>query len=147
MQRIFDTLAIKANTVRMVKDFSDDFPEVFADSDKIEQVLMNLIGNALKYSPPDGRVVVSGFKQGDEIEVVVTDNGPGIAESEHEKIFDKFYRQDNETNRKNPGTGLGLPICQTLINLHGGRIWVESEPGQGCRFIFRLPLNIDKVTR
>jgi len=144
VRRVFDTLAIKADAVRLVQDFPADFPDIAADSDKIEQVLMNLISNALKYSPEGGLVRVSGFRQGDEIEITVEDEGPGIPASEQEKIFDKFYRQDNETNRKNPGTGLGLPICRTLIHLHGGKVWVRSEPGQGCHFIFRLPLNLDK---
>ena len=68
----------------------------------------------------------------------VKDQGPGIAFAELEKVFDKFYRLDNETNRKNPGTGLGLPICRALVNLHGGKIWVESEPNQGCQFPLHL---------
>jgi signal transduction histidine kinase len=147
VQRVFDTFAIKAESVSLIKDFPADFPTIRADSDKIEQILVNLIGNALKYSPIGGRVLVHGRKQGHEIEVSVDDEGPGIPASEQEKIFDKFYRQDNETNRKNPGTGLGLPICRTLINLHGGKIWVESEAGKGCHLVIRLPLNLEKLPR
>ena len=63
------------------------------------------------------------------------------------RIFEKFYRLDNDVNRKNPGTGLGLAICRALINLHGGKIWVESEQGQGSRFLIFLPLNLDKLSQ
>ena len=68
------------------------------------------------------------------------DEGPGIAFTEQEKVFDKFYRLDNEVNRKNPGTGLGLPICRALVNLHGGQDLGGKRSEQGCRFIFTLPL-------
>jgi two-component system sensor histidine kinase BaeS len=115
-----------------------------ADTDKLEQVLVNLVGNALRYSPAEGTISVAGRRQDDGVILEVKDEGPGIAFAEQEKIFDKFYRLDNEVNRKNPGTGLGLPICRALINLHGGKIWVESEMNQGCRFIIILPLNEDK---
>jgi signal transduction histidine kinase len=146
IQRVFDTLRLKANTVNLVKDFPDDFPKITADPDKLEQVFVNLLGNALRYSPADGSIVVTGRQQGDGIILEVTDQGPGIAFAELEKVFDKFYRLDNEVNRKNPGTGLGLPICRALVNLHGGKIWVESEINQGCHFIITLPLNLDKQT-
>jgi signal transduction histidine kinase len=144
VQRVFDTLSIKAGPVQLVKNFPDNFPEFVADADKIEQVLVNLIGNSLKYSPPRSRVTVTGRCNEDGIIVEVRDEGQGIAFSELEKVFDKFYRLDTEVNRKNPGTGLGLPICRALINLHGGKIWVESEERQGCCFFFTLPLNLDK---
>ena len=106
--------------------------------------MVNLIGNAMRYSPLEGRILVTGRRHEDGVMLEVKDEGPGIAFTEQEKIFDKFYRLDNEVNRKNPGTGLGLPICRALINLHGGKIWVESEMNQGSRFMFTLPLNLDK---
>jgi signal transduction histidine kinase len=144
VQRVFDTLMVKANGVKLIMDFPDSFPLLVADPDKLEQVLMNLVGNALRFSPPDSAITVTGRCHDDGVIIEVKDEGPGIAFTELEKIFDKFYRLDNETNRKNPGTGLGLPICRALVNLHGGKIWVESEIKQGCRFIFTLPLNLDK---
>lgn len=145
VQRVFDTLTIKRGTVGLRMHFSPDFPTLVADADKLEQILVNLVGNALKYAPPDSAVEVHGRSQSDGVVIEVRDQGPGIPFSEQEKIFDKFYRGDNESNRKNPGTGLGLPICRALVNLHGGKIWVESDEGQGCRFIFTLPLNRDKA--
>jgi len=144
VQRVFSTLSVKANTVKLMKDFPSTFPSIVADPDKLEQVLVNLVGNALRYSPPESSIVVTGRRHDNGVILEVKDEGPGIAFTEQEKIFDKFYRLDNEINRKNPGTGLGLPICRALINLHGGKIWAESEVNQGCRLIFTLPLNLDK---
>jgi signal transduction histidine kinase len=144
VQHVFETLAVKAGRVNLVKKFPDDFPLVVADPDKMEQVLVNLVGNALRYSPENGTISVSGQRHANGVILEVKDEGPGIDFAEQEKIFDKFYRLDNEINRKNPGTGLGLPICRALVNLHGGKIWVESELRQGCRFFFTLPLNIDR---
>ncbi len=144
VQRVFDTLTMKAGSVNLVKNFPKDFPAMVADPDKLEQVFMNLVGNSLKYTPAGKSITVSGARHEDGIIVEIKDEGPGIIFGELEKVFDKFYRLENETNRKNPGTGLGLPICRALINLHGGKIWVESETGQGCRFLFTLPLNLDK---
>lgn len=144
VQRVFDTMAMRAGRVQLIKRFSSNFPDVVADPDKLEQVLVNLVGNSLKYSPADGSITVTGRRSENGILLEVQDQGPGIAFAEQEKIFDKFYRLDNETNRKNPGTGLGLPICRALVNLHGGKIWVESEEKQGCRFFVTLPLNLDK---
>jgi signal transduction histidine kinase len=110
---------------------------VWADRDKINQVLMNLIGNALKFTPVQGRVTVSASRNGHEsVQVSVSDTGPGVPADEKEKIFAKFY-QVTEVNGGNPkGTGLGLAISKALIELHGGRIWVESEPSRGSTFFY-----------
>jgi signal transduction histidine kinase len=113
---------------------------VWADRDKITQVLMNLIGNAIKFTPPQGRVVVSTIRNGKEwVQVSVEDTGPGISAQEKEKIFDKFYQVAGEEKQKPKGTGLGLAISKSLVELHGGKIWVESEPGRGSTFSFTLP--------
>ena len=115
---------------------------VWADRDKINQVLMNLIGNAIKFTPVQGRVTVSASRNGGaSVQVSVSDTGPGIPPDEKEKIFAKFY-QIPEMNRANlQGTGLGLAICKALVELHGGKIWVESEPGRGSTFSFTLPVS------
>ncbi len=144
VQRVFTTLSVKAVNVRLEQDFPAQFPMLVADPDKLEQVFVNLVGNALRYAPPESAVRVTGREQNGGVVVEVRDEGQGIAFAEQEKVFDKFYRLDNDINRKNPGTGLGLPICRALINLHGGKIWVESELNKGCRFLFTLPLNYDK---
>jgi signal transduction histidine kinase len=113
---------------------------VWADRDKINQVLMNLIGNALKFTPVHGSVTVSASRNGGEsVQVSVSDTGPGIPPDEKERIFAKFY-QIPELNGANPkGTGLGLAISKALVELHGGRIWVESGISGGSTFVFTLP--------
>jgi signal transduction histidine kinase len=114
---------------------------VWADREKINQVLMNLIGNAIKFTPPQGRVTVSASRDDNEkVQVSVSDTGPGIAAKEAEKIFDKFYQITGNGGPKPKGTGLGLAICKALVELHGGRIWVVSEINRGSTFSFALPL-------
>ena len=114
---------------------------VWADRDKINQVLMNLIGNAIKFTPAQGRVAVSASRNGKEsVQVSVSDSGPGIPPDEKEKIFDKFYQIAEVGEVKPKGTGLGLAICKALLELHGGRIWVDSQANHGSTFYFTLPL-------
>jgi putative ABC transport system substrate-binding protein len=113
---------------------------VWADREKINQVLMNLIGNAIKFTPAQGRVAVSVSKNGNEsVQVSVSDTGPGIPPDEKQKIFDKFYQIAQVGEAKPKGTGLGLAICKALVELHGGTIWVESEPSVGSIFYLSLP--------
>jgi len=113
---------------------------VWADRDKITQVLTNLVGNAIKFTPPQGRVAVSSLASDAEyIRVAVSDTGPEIAADEQEKIFEKFYQVGASGGPKPKGTGLGLSIAKTLVELHGGKIWVESEPGRGSTFYFTVP--------
>ncbi len=147
VQKVFDALAMnKPATLELIKDFPDDFPEFMGDIDKIEQIFVNLVMNAIRFSPVNGAIRVSGriLAEGG-VRLEVQDQGPGIPFAQLEKIFDKFFRADNDVNRKCPGTGLGLPICRALANLHGGKIWAESEVGQGTRMIVTLPLNRDKT--
>jgi two-component system sensor histidine kinase KdpD len=128
-------------------DLPDDLPLVPMDHEQIEQVLTNLIENALKYSPDDTPIevrarVVSASR---ELEVRVIDHGIGIPASEARAIFDKFYRVQQVRLPWDPrhppvGTGLGLAICASIVRAHGGRIWVESKPGEGATFIFTLPI-------
>ena len=113
---------------------------VWADRDKINQVLMNLIGNAIKFTPAQGSVTVSASSEGNQrVQVSVSDTGPGVSRNEKEKIFDRFYQIAEVGGAKPKGTGLGLAICKALVELHGGRIWVESEPNRGSIFSFTLP--------
>src|SRR5215510_10534505 len=122
-----------------------DVPEpsvlVWADRDKVKQVLMNLIGNAIKFTPSGGRIAVStaNDRRG-WVRVSIRDAGPGIPVSEQEKIFEKFYQVTQDGGPKPKGTGLGLAISKSLVELHGGKIWVESQPGCGSTFSFTLPV-------
>jgi signal transduction histidine kinase len=115
---------------------------VWADRDKVTQVLMKLIGNAIKFTPPQGKVTVSSSKNGTEwAQISVNDSGPGISADECQKIFQKFYQVSENGGSKPKGTGLGLAISKALVELHGGKIWVESEPGHGSTFSFTLPVS------
>ena len=113
---------------------------VWADPDKINQILMNLIGNAIKFTPASGTITISAAKNGKKsVQVSVSDNGPGVLPSEREKIFEKFYQIAEVGGTKPKGTGLGLAICKALVELHGGKIWVESVMKNGSTFNFTLP--------
>ena len=112
----------------------------WADRDKIIQVLMNLIGNAVKFTPSHGKVTVAIERNGDEwVQTSVADTGPGVSVEEAYKIFDKFYQVAQIGKQKARGTGLGLAISKALVEMHGGRIWVQSEAGRGSTFFFTLP--------
>lgn len=108
-----------------------------ADSLRLSQIFANLLGNALKFTPPDGTVAVSAEVQGNDICFSVVDTGAGIPEEECDHVFERFWQMDRRDPR---GTGLGLSICKGLVEAHGGRIWVDSELGQGSKFSFTIPV-------
>ncbi|MGB9791764.1 MAG: two-component system histidine kinase PnpS [Thermacetogeniaceae bacterium] len=114
---------------------------VKADRDQIEQVLLNLLDNSLKYTPSGGEVEVSLRREGKEAVVAVKDTGIGIPREDLPRIFERFYRVDKARSRKLGGTGLGLSIVKHIIEAHRGRVWVESELGKGSTFYFSLPLD------
>ncbi|MDF3607860.1 sensor histidine kinase [Paracoccus sp. DMF-8] len=124
----------------VVADLAPDLPPVQADPDRMMQVMMNLLSNAAKFVPvPGGRVDVSLSRQGDGLVVSVRDNGRGVDPAEQAVVFDKF-RQVGDARDRPPSAGLGLPISREIVNNLGGEMWLESEPGQGACFAFRLPL-------
>jgi PAS domain S-box-containing protein len=114
-------------------------PKVHGDGERTRQVLLNLIDNAIKYSPSGGQIDVRLTPVGDHLRFSVHDRGLGIPIGEQERIFDKFYRLDPDQRRGIGGTGLGLYICRELVRSMHGRIWVDSEPGKGTTFAFELP--------
>jgi two-component system sensor histidine kinase ChiS len=123
---------------------STELPPVRGDRDKVIHVLTNLLGNAFEFTPSGGRVWVDASMSPDESEVVVIevgDTGRGIAPDHHELIFREFAQVDSSASRAHHGTGLGLTIARRFVELHGGRIWVQSELGCGSRFFFTLPVN------
>ena len=126
------------HNVRLETD--DDVPLVDADAGRVEQIVNNLVGNAIRYSPDGGSVVVRLRRTGSMARVEVSDQGIGIPADRQARIFEKFYRVDNETTRHVSGTGLGLSICRELVEAHGGEISVDSAPGRGSTFAFTLPL-------
>lgn len=112
----------------------------YVDSDRIEQVLVNLLDNAFKYTPPGGRVTVGVSQgQGDCLLLHVADTGIGMPQDEVSLIFERFYRIDKGRSRDSGGTGLGLAIAKQIVQAHGGRIWAQSAPGQGATFFVELP--------
>jgi signal transduction histidine kinase len=120
-------------------DFPRATPPVAADADRVVQVMLNLLGNAVKFADPEhGRVRVGVEVLDGEVRVDVDDNGAGVPEEDRELIFDKF-RQGTHRDRP-PGTGLGLPISREIVDHLGGRLWVASRPGPGARFSFTLPV-------
>jgi PAS domain S-box-containing protein len=120
-------------------EFAPGSEKAWADEEQLYRVFVNLLGNAVKYSPAGGRVSICGRCAGAEVEVAVTDQGPGIPPQAQEQLFQKFYRVGDPISRKTPGTGLGLAICKNIVAAHGGRIWVESAPGRGAAFKFAFP--------
>ncbi len=113
--------------------------EVWADPDRLRQVVGNLVDNAVKYSHPGGRVEVRAEREGTGVEVVVADTGPGIPAEACERVFERFYRVDKNRSRELGGTGLGLSIVKHIVESHGGRVWVRSVVGKGTAFHFTLP--------
>jgi two-component system sensor histidine kinase VicK len=117
-----------------------DTATVAADPDKVRQVLVNLLDNAVKYSPDGGEVRLSIGSDGHRVRFSISDEGLGIPYAEQRRIFEKFYRVDPQMTRGIGGTGLGLYICRELVRRMDGRIWVTSEPGRGSTFAFELPV-------
>jgi PAS domain S-box-containing protein len=121
-------------------DCANDNLIAWADPDRISEVLTNLLGNAIKFTPTNGRVTVSMTQNGDGwVKVSVADTGPGIPADEAARIFDKFYQVTQTEKQKARGTGLGLSIAKALVEMHGGKIWLESQAGKGSTFCFTLP--------
>jgi signal transduction histidine kinase len=113
---------------------------VFADRLRMKQILFNLLSNALKFTPECSRIQVDAAPRNGFLEISVEDTGIGIPKEQHEAVFDKFYQVGATTKGVREGTGLGLAITKALVEEHGGRVWVESQPGKGSRFTLTIPL-------
>jgi signal transduction histidine kinase len=134
---------VKKKRLTLAVDAEPNLPEVMADREKIAHVVANLLGNAIEFTPPGGRVWVRASRapkeHGESLLVEVGDTGVGIASEHHDLIFREFAQVDATPSRPHHGTGLGLTIARKLVELHGGRIWVESRLGTGSRFYFMVP--------
>ncbi len=145
LSKIIDRFEMaKEQNVHFSRKFSKKSRFVDIDSDKITQVLYNIISNAMKYSPEGGTITYRLKERGDWLEVSISDQGMGIPKENIGKIFDRFYRVDGARTRKLGGTGLGLAIAQEIIKAHGGRIWAASEAGKGTTIYFTLPLDSEQ---
>jgi two-component system phosphate regulon sensor histidine kinase PhoR len=127
--------------VDLVADFGDDLPAVLADRGRIEQVLLNLIHNATKFTPAGGSITVTAAPSGESLQINVTDTGVGIPEADLQRVFERFFKSDKA--RRSEGTGLGLAIAKHIVQAHNGTIWVNSSAGTGSTFSFTLPLAED----
>lgn len=136
----------ESEDLTLKKDLPAALPIVNADPDRLEQILTNLVGNAVQYTPPGGEITVSAQAKRDEVSISVADTGIGISPEAQDKIFDRFFRADDSRVQNTSGTGLGLSIVQSLVELHGGEIWVESEVDEGTIFTFTLPTEESKET-
>jgi two-component system phosphate regulon sensor histidine kinase PhoR len=140
VDRVLEDFKTQAESRRVA--LKNDMPELTAraDSDRLQQVLGNLIGNAIKYGRSDGHVGVSGrLSATNSIELCVHDDGPGIPAESLERVFERFYRVDKARSREQGGTGLGLSIVKHIVQSHGGKVWAKSELGKGAAFYFTLP--------
>lgn len=131
----------ETKSVRLMLDVLGESPGAVLDRTRVAQVVGNLLENAIFHTPEGGSVGVTARIDGPGVVVTVADSGPGIPVEDLPRVFDRFYRVDPSRSRSTGGAGLGLTIARQLVEAHGGRIWVESLPGEGARFSFELPLN------
>jgi histidine kinase len=128
--------------IQIEENLEPDLPKVSVDKDRITQVLTNLLGNALQYTPSGGKVVITASQKKSEIHISIRDTGIGMSPDQLPHIFNRFYRSDKSRARANGGSGIGLTIAQALVKAHHGRIWAESEgEGKGSSFHFTLPIS------
>jgi len=137
------SLRAKAHGLEIERDTPQGLPQVRGDSLRLEEVLKNLLENAIQYTPAPGTIRVSAKREGDLAVLCVADTGIGIPSTDQQRIFERFYRVDVARSREAGGTGLGLSIAKHIVEAHQGRLWVESELGQGSRFFVSLPLWTD----
>lgn len=133
-------LQFEENAIALQVDLSAITPSVYADCDRLAQILTNLLGNALQYTPSGGRVTITTADRGAEVEFGVSDTGVGLATENLDRVFQRFYRVDKSRSRTSGGSGIGLTIARHLVEAQGGRIWAVSPgPGKGSTFSFTLP--------
>ncbi len=124
----------------LAADVDPALGELCADERKVKQILLNLLSNAVKFTPDNGRVTVRARPVDGFVEISVVDTGVGIAPADQAAVFEEFKQVGSDVTKKNEGTGLGLALTRRFVELHGGRIWLESVPGLGSTFTFTLPL-------
>lgn len=141
VQRVLQS-SFKNRRVSLQVEIDDEIDTLTVDQTRMKQILVNLVSNALKFSPEGGRIHLAISRKETDLEISVRDEGPGIDPSELLRLFQPFYQLKSGNSSPAEGTGLGLAITKKLVELHGGRIWVESEIGKGSNFIFRIPLMV-----
>ncbi len=132
------------NAITLQAHISPGLEPLYADGQQLEQVLLNLLDNAIKFTPKEGQVTVSVSQRDSEVLVCVSDTGSGVPAAERERIFERFYQVDNSTTRAHGGTGLGLAICKHIVEAHQGRLWVQDNDDVGSRFSFTIPRDLNQ---
>ena len=140
VRKTVDVFKVSATKHEFAIDIPSDCSHIYADQDRLEQVLNNLISNAIKYSPAGGTITINSRINGKEWITSVSDQGTGIPKEQLAYLFERFHRVESKLTRHVSGTGLGLFITRSLVEAHGGQIWVESEVGHGTTFYFTLPI-------
>ena len=130
------------HSIALAADIDPQLGELHADERKLKQILLNLLSNAVKFTPEGGSITVAARPLADKVEIAVTDTGVGIAPDDHAAVFEEFKQVGTDYMRKSEGTGLGLALTRRLVELHGGTMHLESEPGKGSTFSFTIPLNL-----
>ncbi len=133
--------AANRKSIELIVDIDPQINEINADIIKFKEVVYNLVDNSVKFTPYGGFVIITATQNESHVKISVADNGIGIAKENIERIFDPFYQVDSSTTRRYSGTGLGLALINQLVKMHGGNIWVESEPGKGSTFTFTIPID------
>ena len=141
------TPQMKDRDLNLKIDIPSNLPEVYIDRNHVERIFINLVGNALKFTPAKGTITIAAQPQIDNGMIVfsVSDTGIGIKEDDLEKLFEEFYRVDNEINQSVKGTGLGLSLVKRIAEAHGGRVWITSKVNEGTTFFFTLPTSEEQV--
>jgi two-component system phosphate regulon sensor histidine kinase PhoR len=143
IEACLETARLKAAQRNLTLDVRvpPDLPLVRGDANRLQEVLQNLLDNAVQYTLPGGRIELSASRVGDAVVLTVADTGIGIPQAEQGRIFERFYRVDAARSREAGGTGLGLSIARHIVDAHGGRLWVESVVGEGSYFHFSIPVD------
>ena len=140
VQKIYNHQA-KQKNITLIASAAADLPDIEMDPQRIKEVFSNILDNALRYTPENGQIILSAEVVDNSIEMMVKDSGPGVAGVELDKIFERFYRTETSRTRDEGGSGLGFAIAKSIVEKHNGRIWAESQPGQGLTVIIRIPID------
>jgi PAS domain S-box-containing protein len=147
VQDVVDRIRQQSSSQKFIIDVRSKLPKIYADPVRLEHILRNLMENAVKYSPKDSQITISIKPEKESLVVAVKDQGIGISLHDQDKLFKPFERLGFSQDSTVKGIGLGLLVCKRLVEAHGGRMWVESEPGRGATFLFTLPLERHQVKR
>ncbi len=143
-QEVIESINVQAPGHRIVHNFVEPL-WAYVDRQRMEQVLRNLLSNAIKYSPDSSVILLQGYSDRGQVHIEVSDEGPGIPSEDLERVFERFYRVENEKTASIGGVGLGLSVCRRIVEAHGGRVWVESDVGVGSTFYVDLPIGVEDL--